>query len=545
MGKILLRRPRLSTRTPLIVFMKKQAVETNEKELSISGGKSSKQHNFYSSESEADDKKQSQHSTKSTFQSSDSSSGDKTQSPPLNKSLSHPSDSDWDDKIQNHLVRRLHPSLASGSETGDDVQYQQVAIKEAKLVLNEFVGNNKKELREYSSSEASNSRQLPTPCSRRLTSKKSTLAKLHEEESEIFEAVAPGVNALILQTSKMSHVPVEKAQSIVYSRKTYTEITQLLAEKFMTNSLYRDKLKTIRIPTEDLGEYRRRVPQRQLIIEVAAILKEHIKETMNINVQTVIQSVPKYQFSSKGKPSTEIVLYRQAENEAKKCEKSSTDGYISAGEVKYFQGSVRTPTPFTGPYENLVFPEDLSLLDCMLCGGKFLNLKAHFICTLSNINYLRDTLTSINLSFNHFTTLPDTLLEMRNLEILKLRDNPLCNIPPGIKKLRGHLHTLILSFCLLSELPSEFSLLTELKHLDLSYNLFSSLPDEFSNLRSLEELSVEGNKLSMLPSGLLQLDLQSFNASNNFLHPIFWPETIKAFKEDFKKSAFSYLRLLR
>ncbi|XP_036365707.1 uncharacterized protein LOC118766417 [Octopus sinensis] len=256
-----------------------------------------------------------------------------------------------------------------------------------------------------SSSDVSYYKQPLPQCSRKLSSRKSTLAKLHEEESEIFETVVPGVKELIIQTSKMSHVPVERAQSIVYSRKTYTEITKLLAAKFMAKSIYRDKLKIIRIPTEDLGEYRRRVPQRQLIIEIAAVLKEYIKETMNINVQTVIQSVPKYQFSSKGKSATEIVLYRQPETEVKKCEKSTTDGYLSAGELKYFQGSVRTPTPFTGPYENMVFPEDLSLLDCMLCGGKFLNLKAQFICTLPNINYLGDTLTSINLSFNHFTGL--------------------------------------------------------------------------------------------------------------------------------------------
>ncbi|CAI9736141.1 Hypothetical predicted protein [Octopus vulgaris] len=411
MGKILLRRPRLSTRMPLIIFKKKEAIETNEKEQPISTEKSSKQLNLCSSESEADDKRQNQHSI---------------------KQLSLPSDSDWDDKIQNQLVRRPHPSLASGSETGDEVQqYQRVAIKQAKLQLeDDSFGNNRKELGDCSSSDVSYYKQPLPQCSRKLSSRKSTLAKLHEEESEIFETVVPGVKELIIQTSKMSHVPVERAQSIVYSRKTYTEITKLLAAKFMAKSIYRDKLKIIRIPTEDLGEYRRRVPQRQLIIEIAAVLKEYIKETMNINVQTVIQSVPKYQFSSKGKSATEIVLYRQPETEVKKCEKSTTDGYLSAA----------------GPCENMVFPEDLSLLDCMLCGGKFLNLKAQFICTLPNINYLGDTLTSINLSFNHFTTLPVTLLEMRNLEILKLRDNPLCNIPPDIKKLRDHLHTLILSF---------------------------------------------------------------------------------------------------
>lgn len=315
MSKILLRRPRLSTRTPLIIFTKKSSIETDVKESSISGGKSSKRDYADSMKSEVEDKKQDRPLSK--CMPSDTNTSDRAQSSLSIKTHSHHSDSDWDDKIQNAQMHRPHPSLASDSEISDEIQYLPITIKEAKLELEKgLFYYNKKGRREMSSHNSRYYKQFLSR-SHRFFAKKSTLAKLHEEESEIVENNAPGLNALILQTSKMSQIPVEKAQSVVYSRKTYTEITQLLAEKFMSNSLSQDKFNIIRIPTENLGEYRRRIPQRQLIIEIAAILKEHIKETMNINVHTVIQSVPKYQFGSKGKPSTEIVLYRQPKSDTK------------------------------------------------------------------------------------------------------------------------------------------------------------------------------------------------------------------------------------
>ncbi|GAB1605807.1 hypothetical protein Ahia01_000863000 [Argonauta hians] len=102
--------------------------------------------------------------------------------------------------------------------------------------------------------------------------------------------------------------------------------------------------------------------------------------------------------------------------------------------------------------------------------------------------------------------IPSALLRLTHLEVLKFRDNPIKTIPRSIKKLSGHLHTLVLSFCLIKHIPQE----------------------------NLDELNVEGNKLTMLSSGLLKLDLIKFSARNNFLHPLFWADALRRFNEEYR-----------
>lgn len=51
--------------------------------------------------------------------------------------------------------------------------------------------------------------------------------------------------------------------------------------------------------------------------------------------------------------------------------------------------------------------------------------------------------------------LPLEVLEMSELEVLKLRNNPLIELPPDINKL-GKLRTLVVSFCLMSSLPIRY-----------------------------------------------------------------------------------------
>jgi len=59
------------------------------------------------------------------------------------------------------------------------------------------------------------------------------------------------------------------------------------------------------------------------------------------------------------------------------------------------------------------------------------------------------------LSFNNFESIPEELLEIPNLEILKLRNNPIRVIPEGISQLTK-LRNFVLSFCRLTSLPQRF-----------------------------------------------------------------------------------------
>ncbi|KAG2457254.1 LRCH1 protein, partial [Polypterus senegalus] len=151
---------------------------------------------------------------------------------------------------------------------------------------------------------------------------------------------------------------------------------------------------------------------------------------------------------------------------------------------------------------------------------------AHFISSVPDLKPLAQTLIYLNLSFNDLNCFPTEVYNIRYLEVLKLRDNPIKDIPAGISKL-SRLRTFIISFCLLETLPSELFLLSYLSFLDVSYNMISILPHNISNLRFLEFLNVEGNELGALPCGALKLQLKQLRISNNYMHHYFWEEYSK------------------
>ena len=64
-------------------------------------------------------------------------------------------------------------------------------------------------------------------------------------------------------------------------------------------------------------------------------------------------------------------------------------------------------------------------------GGYMLSLKAHFIPSLPDLSPLSHTLVYLNLSFNDLKVFPSTVLELKQLVCLKMRNNPLKEIPNG------------------------------------------------------------------------------------------------------------------
>ncbi|NXD11532.1 LRC63 protein, partial [Nothocercus nigrocapillus] len=118
---------------------------------------------------------------------------------------------------------------------------------------------------------------------------------------------------------------------------------------------------------------------------------------------------------------------------------------------------------------------------------------------------------------------PPQVLNIKTLQVLVLRNNPIKEIPNDISRLKT-LKKFIISFNLLSELPPGLFLLDNLQHLDIAYNDISFIHNDIKKLRQLEILNIEGNQLSALPSGLLNLPLKYLRIENSFIHPLLWNE---------------------
>jgi len=63
-------------------------------------------------------------------------------------------------------------------------------------------------------------------------------------------------------------------------------------------------------------------------------------------------------------------------------------------------------------------------------------------------------------------TMPVDLFQMFRLSVLLMRNNPLKEIPPDIRKLQ-YLHTAALSFCQLTTLPPEYEFVAQLAELSI------------------------------------------------------------------------------
>lgn len=60
-----------------------------------------------------------------------------------------------------------------------------------------------------------------------------------------------------------------------------------------------------------------RIPQRQLLVEMAAMIKQHVRDLMGTEVKSVIRPLKKYspQYNDANIPHTEIILYEDEETD--------------------------------------------------------------------------------------------------------------------------------------------------------------------------------------------------------------------------------------
>ncbi|KAM5288047.1 leucine-rich repeat-containing protein 63 [Ctenodactylus gundi] len=174
-------------------------------------------------------------------------------------------------------------------------------------------------------------------------------------------------------------------------------------------------------------------------------------------------------------------------------------------------------------YETLTAMANLAIASCQIYGRNALNLKGFFILNCPDLTPLAFQLVYLNLSFNDLSRFPTEVLCLKNLQVLKLRNNPIKTIPNEIQQLK-FLRIFSIAFNFISELPFGLFSLIYLEELDISYNEITSIPNEIHMLRSLVKLNIDGNYLFHLPPGILRLNLIKIHFKNTFTHHRFWRE---------------------
>jgi Leucine-rich repeat (LRR) protein len=109
----------------------------------------------------------------------------------------------------------------------------------------------------------------------------------------------------------------------------------------------------------------------------------------------------------------------------------------------------------------------------------------------------------LQLDHNKLTSLPESIGNLTALWWLKANNNQLTALPESIGNTA--LVVLDLSNNQLTSLPESIWNLTDLRGLHIDGNQLTSLPDSIGNLRNLSRLSVENNQLTSLPDSITDL----------------------------------------
>jgi Leucine-rich repeat (LRR) protein len=155
--------------------------------------------------------------------------------------------------------------------------------------------------------------------------------------------------------------------------------------------------------------------------------------------------------------------------------------------------------------------------------------------TAENAPAHANRIREIKLTDDHLSHIPEWIFEIAHLLVLKIKKNPVTEIPPAIDRLRwlqvlhvsyaqirvipAGLSTLItltnLSFSHnpIDVVPTELFKLTRLKVLNLNDCNYSELPEELGELKGLENLGIASTPLKRLPQSIGALArLQRLNA---------------------------------
>ncbi|XP_036055954.1 leucine-rich repeat-containing protein 63 [Onychomys torridus] len=193
--------------------------------------------------------------------------------------------------------------------------------------------------------------------------------------------------------------------------------------------------------------------------------------------------------------------------------KLDTDAYVLRGEGFKTIAATR--------YDTIIAMTTLAIINCQIYGRNALSLKGFFLLYCPDLTPLTFQLIYLNLSFNDLNRFPMEIFCLKNLQVLKMRNNPIREIPSEIQQLKL-LRIFSIAFNLITELPLGLFYLHYLEELDVSYNEIHNIPNEIQKLRSLEKLNVDGNYMTSFPPGILRLKLTKLQFDNTFTNSNFW-----------------------
>jgi Leucine-rich repeat (LRR) protein len=105
---------------------------------------------------------------------------------------------------------------------------------------------------------------------------------------------------------------------------------------------------------------------------------------------------------------------------------------------------------------------------------------------------------------NRLNSLPSSIVNLKNLQILELEGNRLNSLPSSIGNLKN-LQVLGLENNILNSLPESIGKLTKLGDLKLSRNNLESVPRQIGNLKNITYLGLASNKLTSIPKEIGKL----------------------------------------
>ena len=130
------------------------------------------------------------------------------------------------------------------------------------------------------------------------------------------------------------------------------------------------------------------------------------------------------------------------------------------------------------------------------------------------------SLSTLDLSHNHFTSVPTVVCELLELKDLHFNHNQITFLPEQISKLTK-LQTLNLQMNQLQTLPACICFLSSLRSLNAEDNGIKEVSSEIHRLKQLRTLHLKCNKIHHLPLSITKLpNLEELHLSNNRLEDI-------------------------
>eukprot|EP00899_Mesostigma_viride_P013144 jgi/Mesvir1/21830/Mv04215-RA.1 len=130
-----------------------------------------------------------------------------------------------------------------------------------------------------------------------------------------------------------------------------------------------------------------------------------------------------------------------------------------------------------------------------------LDLRSNTLVALPDDIVELRMLRVVKLNYNKFTTVPHILINLPRLQVLEMSGNLLTEVPEHIVEMQA-LKELDLSGNQLSTLNPAITRLDHLTTLNLENNLLVQLPEDIGSMKSLARLDCNTNRLSVLPSSL-------------------------------------------